>query len=173
MTEGTLEAMAQASVATTRAPYGVLLARLGQEATGRFRRALRPLDLSVGEFIVLKQVQATGPTSQTALAEALGLDNSNLAGVTGALYARGLIERAREECDRRRYAVELTADGRVLLETADAAIWSGEDDLLGDLDESERAQLWMLLRRMADSIGLCPGTEAEMCAEAGAAAADD
>ena len=43
MTEGTLEAMAQASVATTRAPYGVLLARLGQEATaafaGRFARS--------------------------------------------------------------------------------------------------------------------------------------
>ena len=169
MTEGTLEAMAQASVATARVPYGVLLARLGQEATARFRRALRPLDLSVQEFIVLKQVQATGPTSQTALAEALGLDNSNLAGVTGDLYQRGLIERAREECDRRRYAVELTSDGRALLEAADAAIWSGEDDLLGDLDESERAQLWMLLRRMADSIGLCPGTEAELCAETGAA----
>lgn len=37
--------------------------------------------------------------------------------------------------------------------------------MLGELDEAERAQLWQLLRSMADSIGLCPGTEAEICAE--------
>ena len=166
MFEGTLEAMAQASATTTRMPYGVLLARLGQEATARFRRALRPLDLSVQEFIVLKQVEVTGPTSQTALAEGLALDNSNLAGVTAGLYGRGLIERTREECDRRRYAVEVTPAGRRLVAEADEAIWAGEDGLLGDLDQAEREQLWALLRRMGDSIGLCPGTEAEMCAEA-------
>ena len=147
-------------------PYGVLLARLGQDATARFRRALRPLDLSAQQFIVLKQLEAIGSTSQSALADALGIDYSNLATVAGELHDKGLIARVREECDRRRYALDLTEEGRGLLTDADAAIGSGEDDMLSALDESERVELWDLLRRVADSLELCPGSEAQACAEA-------
>jgi DNA-binding MarR family transcriptional regulator len=148
----------------------VLLARLGQDATARFRRALRPLGLSAQQFIVLKQLEAIGSTSQTALADALGIDYSNLAGVAGELCDKGLIVRAREECDRRRYALDLTEEGRGLLADADAAIGSGEDDMLSALDATERGELWDLLRRVADSLELCPGTEAEACSQADGAA---
>ena len=164
-----LDHMAQASVSSvgeTRLPYGVLLARLGQESISRFRCALRPLNLSAQQFIVLKQLEAMGPTSQGSLGDGLGIDYSNLAGVTSELHGRGLIERARDESDRRRYVVELTADGQRLLRDADAAIGTGEDDLLGALDETERAQLWDLLRRLADSLELCPAAEAQACSEA-------
>jgi MarR family transcriptional regulator, lower aerobic nicotinate degradation pathway regulator len=150
----------------TRLPYGLLLARLGQESTARFRRALRPLNLAAQQFIVMKQLEALGPSSQAAVADGLGIDYSNLAGVTSSLYERGLIERARDESDRRRYVIELTGDGRRLLRDADNAIGTGEDDLLGSLDELEREQLWDLLRRLADSLELCPGAEVEECSKA-------
>lgn len=150
----------------TGVPYGLLLSRLGQDATARFRRALRPLGLSAQHFIVLKQLEAIGSTSQTALADALGIDYSNLATVAGELCEKDLIVRTREECDRRRYALDLTEEGRALLADADGAIGSGEDEMLSALDEGERAELWILLRRMADSLELCPGTEAEACSQA-------
>jgi DNA-binding MarR family transcriptional regulator len=148
-----------------RTPYGVLLARLGQDATARFRRALRPLGLTAQQFIVLKQLETTGSTSQTALADALGVDYSNMATVAGELCDKDLISRAREECDRRRYALDLTGEGRRLLADADRAIDSGENDMLWALDESERGELWDLLRRLADSLELCPGSEAQACSE--------
>jgi DNA-binding MarR family transcriptional regulator len=148
-----------------RTPYGVLLARLGQDATARFRRALRPLGLSAQQFIVLKQLEAIGSTSQAALADALGVDYSNLATVAGELCDKDLISRVREECDRRRYALDLTEEGRRLLADADRAIDSGENDMLWTLDENERAELWALLRRVADSLELCPGSEAQACSE--------
>jgi hypothetical protein len=44
--------------------------------------------------------------------------------------------------------------------------------MLSVLDESEQDQLWELLRRIADSLALCP-TEAEACSEAVAAAEDE
>jgi DNA-binding MarR family transcriptional regulator len=167
MFAGTLEPMAKALTTTaTRVPYGLLLARLGQDATARFRRALRPLGLTAQQFIVLKQLEAIGSTSQTALADALGIDYSNLATVAGELCDKKLIVRAREECDRRRYALDLTDEGRLLLADADRVIGSGEHDMLSALDEGERAELWDLLRRVADSLELCPGTEAEACAQA-------
>lgn len=150
----------------TGVPYGLLLSRLGQDATARFRRALRPLGMSAQHFIVLKQLEAIGSTSQTALADALGIDYSNLATVAGELCEKDLIVRTREECDRRRYALDLTEEGRALLADADGAIGSGEDEMLSALDEGERAELWILLRRMADSLELCPGTEAEACSQA-------
>jgi DNA-binding MarR family transcriptional regulator len=166
MNEGNLVAMAQAAqTAIDRIPYGLLLARLGYESTARFRRSLRPLNLGAQQFIVLKQLQAIGSCSQGELADALGIDYSNLAGVTGQLYERGLIERNRDPSDRRRYAVELTVEGRQLLGDADQAIEADEEGMLNSLDETERGQLWDLLRRMADALEICPATEAEACAE--------
>ena len=162
-------AQVQASISSSadaRVPYGVLIARLGQESVARFRRALRPLDLSPQQYIVLKQLEAMGPASQTEVGDGLGIDYSNLAGVTAELYERGLIERTRDEADRRRYTMDLTGDGRGLLGEADAAIGSGEEDLLSALDETEQAQLWQLLRTVADSLDLCPGAGAEECSKA-------
>jgi DNA-binding MarR family transcriptional regulator len=165
MFEGNLRAMAQAAASTERIPYGLLFARLGQEATARFRRSVRPLDLGAQQFIVLKQLQALGACSQGELADALGIDYSNLASVTGELVRRGLVDRDRHPEDRRRYVVELTDPGRQMLADADKAVGEGEEEMLSALDEGERDQLWELLRRMADSLELCP-TEAEACAEA-------
>jgi DNA-binding MarR family transcriptional regulator len=170
MDEGNLVAMAQVAAGTERIPYGLLLARLGQEATARFRRSVRPLNLGAQQFIVLKQLQALGPCSQGQLADALGIDYSNLAGVTGELYRRELIERNRDETDRRRYVVELTEAGLRLLADADNAVGAGEEDMLSVLGDGEREQLWELLRRIADSLELCPSTEAEACAETARAA---
>jgi DNA-binding MarR family transcriptional regulator len=165
MFEGNLRAMAQVAASTERIPYGLVLARLGQEATARFRKSVRPLNLGAQQFIVLKQLQAMGECSQGELADALGIDYSNLAGVTGELYRRGLVERDRDPNDRRRYVVGLTAEGRQVLSDADKAVGVGEEDMLRVLTEGEREQLWDLLRRIADSLELCP-TEAEACAEA-------
>jgi MarR family transcriptional regulator, lower aerobic nicotinate degradation pathway regulator len=85
--------------------------------------------------------------------------------VTGELYRRGLVERSRDPNDRRRYVVELTPEGRQLLADADRAVDAGEEDMLSVLSDGERDQLWELLRRIADSLELCP-SEAEACTEA-------
>jgi DNA-binding MarR family transcriptional regulator len=156
-----------ADEAKDRLPFGVLMARLGQETQARFRRALRPLELSAQHYIVLKQLEAVGAASQAVLADALGIDYSNLASVTAELNDRGLIERYRHEEDRRRYVVELSERGTEMIVQADEAINAGEQQMLGTLDSGEREQLWQLLRQVADAAELCPGTpvqQAEACA---------
>jgi DNA-binding MarR family transcriptional regulator len=168
MCEGTLVDVAEISnEAVERTPFGLLLARLGNEATARFRRSLRPLNLGAQQFIVLKQLQRMGPTSQTGLADALGMDYSNLAGVCSELYDRGLLERSRDESDRRRYVLELTAEGTQLVADADNTIGSGEEELLSTLSEEEQEQLGELLRRVADTLRLCPGSpsDVEVCTD--------
>lgn len=172
MFRGTLTAMQDATIDTaTRLPYGVLLARLGNEATAGFRRALRPLGLGAQEFIVVKQLQAIGPTSQASVADALGIDYSNLAAVVGALEERRLVERTRDEADRRRYILRLSDAGADLIEAADSAIVENEEQMLAVLSDEERGELWELLRRVADAAKLCPSTAEEACTEAAAAEA--
>jgi DNA-binding MarR family transcriptional regulator len=145
-------------VATTpeQVPMSTLLAGLGRDATARVRRALRPLGVGAQQFLVLKQIQALGQTSQAELADALGIDRSNLAAIAAELSDRDLVARTRDEDDRRRYVLRLSPAGERLLRRTDGAIAAAEDDLLAPLDPEQREQLYGLLRQLADGVELCP-----------------
>lgn len=157
--------MSPTAATPDQVPMSTLLAWLGRDATARVRRAMRPLGLGAQQFLVLKQLQVLGETSQAELADALGLDRSNLAVVAADLAARGLVERTRHEVDRRRYVVRLAQSGERLLGRAEGAIAAAEDDLLGALDRGQREQLHALLRALADGVDLCPTGEPDACAE--------
>jgi len=149
----------------TPTELSTLLAGLGREATARVRRAIRPLGLGAQQYLVLSQLRDLGQTSQVELAAALGLDPSNLATTAGALVDRGLVDRCRDEGDRRRYALTLTAIGDDLLAKAAEAIGETEHELLAALDADQATQLRTLLRRVADRIDLCPAADDSGCAE--------
>ena len=134
-----------------------LLAGLGRDATARVRRAIRPLGLGAQQFLFLEQLQMLGEASQAELADALGIDRSNLAAIAADLCDRGLVERSRDEADRRRYVLRLGPSGERLLRRAKGAIAAVEDDLLAPLDDDERERLHTLLRRLADGAELCRG----------------
>src|SRR4051794_8623551 len=125
----------------TRAPapteLSTLLAGLGREATARVRRAIRPLGLGAQQYLVLSQLRDLGQTSQAELAAALGLDPSNLASTAAELVDRGLVDRSRDDADRRRYALTLTPAGATLCARAADAIGETEHDLLAALDADQ------------------------------------
>jgi DNA-binding MarR family transcriptional regulator len=140
-----------------------LLAGLGRDATARVRRAIRPLGLGAQQYLVLSRLREHGHTSQAELAAALGLDPSNLAPTATELVDRGLVDRCRDETDRRRYALTLTVAGNELLARAAEAIRGTEDELLAALDRDQVNQLSVLLRRVADGIDLCPAADDPAC----------
>jgi DNA-binding MarR family transcriptional regulator len=150
------ERMATAPTTPEQAPMSSLLAFLGRDATARVRRALRPLGLGAQQFLVLKQLQSLGQASQGELADALGIDPSNLAAIASELSDRDLVARTRDEGDRRRYVLRLSPAGARLLRRTDRAIAAAEDDLLAPLDREQREQLYGLMRRLADGADLCP-----------------
>jgi len=146
-------------------PMSTLLAGLGRDATARVRRAMRPLGLGAQQFVVLKQLQSLGQTSQAELADALAIDPSNLAAIAADLAARDLVERTRHEVDRRRYVLRLSRAGEQLLRRTERAMLLAESDLLAPLDQEQREQLYTLLRRLADGVDLCPTPGNNACAE--------
>jgi DNA-binding MarR family transcriptional regulator len=142
-----------------------LLTGLGRDVTARVRRAMRPLGLGAQQFLALKQLQVLGEASQSELADALGIDRSNLASVVGALCDRDLVERTRHGSDRRRYVLRLSPTGKGLLRRTEGAIAAAEDELLAPLDAEQRDQLHGLLRRLADGVELCPVATDASCAD--------
>jgi len=156
--------MTTAATALDQVPMTTLLTGLGRDATARVRRAIRPLGLGAQQFMVLKQLQVVGSSSQAELADALGIDRSNLAVVVAELSDRGLVERTRDEADRRRYVLRLGRAGERLLGRADGAITAAEEELLAPLGGDERARLYALLRRLADGVDFCPTATDDGCA---------
>jgi MarR family transcriptional regulator, lower aerobic nicotinate degradation pathway regulator len=157
--------MPTAATIPEQVPMTTLLTGLGREATARVRRAMRPLGLGALQFLVLKQLQVLGHTSQAELADALAIDPSNLAAIAADLCNRELAERTRDEVDRRRYVLRLSPTGEQLLRQTEGAMGAAESDLLAPLDQGQREQLYALLRRLADGVELCPTPDHDACAE--------
>jgi DNA-binding MarR family transcriptional regulator len=144
-------------------PMTTLLAALGREATASVRRAMRPLGIGAQQFLLLEQLKLLGQPSQAELADALAIDPSNLAAIAADLVDRGLVERTRDEGDRRRYVLRLSRAGERLLRDTEGAMATAEDDLLTPLSQAQREELYVLLRRLADGVDLCPTGDG--CAE--------
>jgi DNA-binding MarR family transcriptional regulator len=89
-----------------------------------------------------------GSVSQQALAAMVSVDPRNLVPVIDLLERRGLVCRRPYPTDRRRNALELTADGRALMTRLAVSGRSLEDEMLAGLDETEKATLQKLLLKL-------------------------
>ena len=84
------------------------------------------------------------------LAAALRIAPRSATEVVDGLAEKGLAERGADPADRRAVVVRLTDAGTATLAHADRARAEAAAELFGRLDETERADLTRLLRRLAD-----------------------
>ena len=87
--------------------------------------------------------------SQRDFASYLRLDPSQVVALVDDLQERALVERRSAPGDRRANVVVATDEGRALAAQAHAVLRQAEDALLSELDDSERATLAALLRKVA------------------------
>jgi DNA-binding MarR family transcriptional regulator len=136
----------------TRLPRGVadrpalLMHKLGNEVLRRAEGPLEDMGLSGRDYLALAVLDSDAPRSQAVLAALCGLLPAQVVAVIDDLERAELVERTRDEVDRRRSVVRITPKGRRLLARADALAASIEDELLGHLDAGQRARLHEVLR---------------------------
>ena len=82
---------------------------------------------------------------------------SRLVAFVDDLEARGLVQRVRDDADRRRNSLQLTDRGRIALATIGRVGREHETALTAALTDRERTQLIKLLGRIAEEQGLTPG----------------
>ena len=88
-----------------------------------------------------------GALPQSELCTSMHLDPNNCVLMLNDLEAAGHVERRRDPADRRRHIVVLTPAGRKALASADRAVESLEEEVLGALAPEEREAMRGLLAR--------------------------
>jgi DNA-binding MarR family transcriptional regulator len=135
-----------------------LIEYLARVARRAYDSCQEPGCLRPRHLIALSLLRDRGALSQQALGEALSLDPSNVVGLLNELEERGLIVRQRDQADRRRHIVSLSASGASEFAASGARLTGIEDDLLAALSPAERVLLRDLLARVAGGSALATKT---------------
>ncbi|TDW23027.1 DNA-binding MarR family transcriptional regulator [Kribbella kalugense] len=100
-------------------------------------------------YQVLATTSSEGPKRQLDLAAQLGVDRTVMTYLLDDLEKAGLVQRRPDPADRRARLIAPTEQGFETLCDLERRLRSTEEEVLGILDESERASFRMLLQRVA------------------------
>jgi DNA-binding MarR family transcriptional regulator len=132
---------------------GLLVYKLANEMLARMEPHFRELGVDGRDYYLLAVLSNDAPGSQAELARLCSLLPAQLVPVLDALEQAGLVERRRDERDRRRMIVRITDGGRERLAQVDDAARGLEAELLGPIDDE-------LLGRLGDGFRRALGAPA-------------
>ncbi|MBS1996697.1 MAG: MarR family transcriptional regulator [Cyanobacteria bacterium SZAS LIN-2] len=124
---------------------GYLLNRASRLLREDLGGALRPLQLSVHEYAIMRIIELGHAQTQQGVAERYGIDRSTMVEIVDKLEKRELLNREKNPQDRRSYALVLTAKGRKTLTRAKRISESVQKKFLSPLSEAERDSLYSSL----------------------------
>ncbi|PQJ36113.1 hypothetical protein BSZ35_17230 [Salinibacter sp. 10B] len=105
-------------------------------------------DLTSGQFGVLESVYHLGPMYQGQLGEKLLQSKGNISTIVTNLADRGLVERRRDEADRRYVKIHLTAEGKSLIEDLFPEHVQTIRQTFSALDDEEIEELGRLCKKL-------------------------
>lgn len=120
---------------------GLLVYKLAAELFLRITPHFEALGIDGRDYYLLAVLSNDAPGSQAELARLCSLLPAQLVPVLDALEQEGLVERRRDDRDRRRMIVRITDEGRSRLQAADEASRAIEEDLLAAVDDDLRDAL--------------------------------
>ena len=132
-----------------RACTAFLLARVGSAIKLTAIEEFEREGFSMYQFSVMAVLSEGVKETQATIADTLKLDRGQLVGVLDGLEEAGLIERRRDQSDRRRHTVSLTPSGKKQLVKMRTIVKRIEDQFLKPLDDKSRTALHDALLRVA------------------------
>jgi DNA-binding MarR family transcriptional regulator len=113
------------------------------------RRLQEQCALTGPQLATLREAEKLGDVTISALARAVHLSQPTVSGILSRLEKRGLIVRKRSSDDRRSVVIEVTADGRRMIETAPPLLQEQFRTELERLADWEHHWLLSALERIA------------------------
>ncbi|VVJ19806.1 Transcriptional regulator [Amycolatopsis camponoti] len=129
---------------------GYLIKRAQQALNQACTDRLRPLELSMSQYAVLRALDDHPGASSAELARITFVTRQSLRDVLGGLRSAGLVTVAEQASTGRARPVALTTSGRTKLRAAEELITRVEEEMLGDLSADQR-------RYLADLLHTCVG----------------
>jgi DNA-binding MarR family transcriptional regulator len=133
------------------------LSRIGPLLARRQEAIFERFGLNRGEVGALSALRIAGPPhrlSPTRLGKGLMLSSAGVTSRIDRLERRGLVRRLPDPDDRRGVIVELTDQGREVVDAAVAALAISDRELIDRLDPEEVAQFEALLRKFLGGLEL-------------------
>jgi len=106
-------------------------------------------DLTPPQFAALAKLRDVGETSQNQLGGLIAMDAATVKGVIDRLAARGLVQLAKHEVDKRRLMVRLTGEGRQMIDQLVPLARAITTETLSPLSAKDAATLVTLLSKIS------------------------
>lgn len=130
---------------------GPLMDYLARRMRAEAEAELRKFGLRARHVVALTLLRDFGERSQSNLADALGIDPTNLVALLNELESAGSVERRRSSDDRRRHTVALTPAGIARLNEIEHVLATIEKRLFVTFSADEQRTLHRLLQRAAET----------------------
>ncbi|HEX2554866.1 MAG TPA: MarR family transcriptional regulator [Microvirga sp.] len=127
---------------------GYLIRRAHQRASAIFDAVMADFDVTPVQFAALAKLHDLGPTSQNLLGRMVGIDPATMFGVAGRLAKRGLVVATPDPSDARLVLLDLTPEGRAVVEAMKARGHEVTARTLEPLAPAEAEALAQLLARI-------------------------
>jgi DNA-binding MarR family transcriptional regulator len=142
------------AVSRLEAHLGYWLRFVSNQVSHNFDRKLAALDVSVAEWVVLRELFEGDPLVPSELAKEIGMTRSAVSKIMDRLEAKSLLTRATNERDRRFQAVTVSAKGRALVPRLAALADQNDREFFGHLKAGERQQIERVMREIVRRHGL-------------------
>ena len=125
---------------------GYWLRFVSNHVSHAFSLKLQAHDVTVAEWVVLRQLFDADGIPPSALADRLGMTRGAISKLADRLIAKKCIARTVSTADRRQQALSLTRAGRVLVPKLSALADRNDAEFFGGLKPAERAALERTLK---------------------------
>jgi DNA-binding MarR family transcriptional regulator len=132
--------------------------RAARLLTVYYEDALRPANLTPSQFELLATLSARPDLAQTAIAEAIAVDQTTLSRNLKLLIGRKWVRRAASSADRRQSVYSLTPAGRRIWREA-LPSWRHAQDQIRESLGSDWLNVWATLERLTNSMVIIPSRQ--------------
>jgi DNA-binding MarR family transcriptional regulator len=108
----------------------------------------RRFELSAPEWRTMAVLGRFGPMTANSVVERTAMDKVRVSRAVARLLARNRVSRRTDPDDRRRAILDLTAEGRLVYAKVVPMVLAVENELLSDLDATERDVLETVVRKL-------------------------
>lgn len=125
---------------------GYWLRFVSNHVSHAFSLKLQARDVTVAEWVVMRELFDADGVPPSALADRLGMTRGAISKLADRLIAKKFIVRTASTSDRRQQALALTDAGRKLVPKLSALADRNDAEFFGDLKPTERAELEEMLK---------------------------
>src|SRR5580698_5383551 len=133
---------------------GYWLRHVSNHVSHAFARKLESRDVTVAEWVVMRELYGEDALPPSCLADKLGLTRGAISKLAERLIAKGLVMRAPDGSDGRAHTLALTTRGRGLIPKLAALADQNDAEFFDHLSAQDRATVQRVLKEIVKIRGL-------------------